>query len=824
MSLRTPYALLPLALLAAAAAAAATARRARAAPPPRSTAISHWRMIGPFRGGRTRAVAGVPGSRTCSTSAPVNGGVWKTDDAGRTWHPIFDEQPTQSIGAIAVAPSDPNIIYVGSGEGLQRPDLSVGDGIYRSDRRRPDLDAPRPARRRSRSPSSRSIRAIRTASSPPCSATLRTQPERGVFRSLDGGATLAAGALQGREHRRLGRRDRSDRSRHRLRRAVGGAARARGRTRTSTRARAAGCSSRPTAARPGSSCTRACRRIWRRSTSPIAPSSPRRCTRRRHHRPGDYCRRPGRPLPLRRWRRELDAHHRRSRVRPAHRRRRPAGAARRSEEPGRASTSPSIVTMKSIDGGKTWTACAARPAAMTTRTCGSTRTIRRIIAARQRPGRGRSRSTAARPGAAGTTSRPRSSTTSASTPTFPYRVCGGQQESGSVVHRQPRQRRLGDDARLASGRRRSSTATSRPIRSTRTWSTAPAATKCPSTTGRTGQVQNVRRSRCAAPTIAPIAPSRSCSRRLDPHVLYYAANTLFRTTRRRPELADRSAPTWRARSRAVPAERRRAASPRAHEKQRGVIYALGTSPQTPTRSGPAPTTGWCGSPRDGGDALADVTPPALTPWSKVTQIEASHFDAATAYVSVSRLRIDDLRPYIYRTRDGGRSWQAIIARAARRCAGQRGARGSRARKGCCSRRPRRRVGVVRRRRRTGSRCSSTCRTPRCATSSIHGDDLIVGDARPLLLDPGRHLAAAAARRHGAARRDAAATRAPPGACGAAPGPTRRFRPTSPSAPTRRRARSSTTTCRGAARLTTLEIARCQRGAGAPLPQRRCRPT
>ena len=62
----------------------------------------------------------------------MNGGVWKTNDYGRTWTPIFDDQPTGSIGAIAVAPSDPNIIYVGSGEGLQRPDLSVGDGIYKS--------------------------------------------------------------------------------------------------------------------------------------------------------------------------------------------------------------------------------------------------------------------------------------------------------------------------------------------------------------------------------------------------------------------------------------------------------------------------------------------------------------------------------------------------------------------------------------------------------------------------------------------------------------------------------------------------------------------
>ncbi|HJZ82155.1 MAG TPA: hypothetical protein VKD91_17475, partial [Pyrinomonadaceae bacterium] len=92
----------------------------------------HWRNIGPFRGGRTRAVAGVPSQPNVFYIAQVNGGVWKTDDYGRTWTPIFDDQPTGSVGCIAVAPSDPNVVYVGSGEGLQRPDLSVGDGIYKS--------------------------------------------------------------------------------------------------------------------------------------------------------------------------------------------------------------------------------------------------------------------------------------------------------------------------------------------------------------------------------------------------------------------------------------------------------------------------------------------------------------------------------------------------------------------------------------------------------------------------------------------------------------------------------------------------------------------
>src|SRR5437588_1111029 len=91
-----------------------------------------WRCLGPFRGGRTVAISGVPHQLNVFYMAAVNGGVWKTTDFGNTWHAIFDDQPTGSVGALAVAPSDPNVIYVGSGEGLQRPDLATGDGVYKS--------------------------------------------------------------------------------------------------------------------------------------------------------------------------------------------------------------------------------------------------------------------------------------------------------------------------------------------------------------------------------------------------------------------------------------------------------------------------------------------------------------------------------------------------------------------------------------------------------------------------------------------------------------------------------------------------------------------
>ncbi len=91
-----------------------------------------WRLIGPFRGGRVVAVAPVPGDSTTFYFGAVNGGIWKTTDAGTVWTPIFDNQPVGSIGAIAVAPSDPKTIYAGTGESDIRSDLSSGNGVYKS--------------------------------------------------------------------------------------------------------------------------------------------------------------------------------------------------------------------------------------------------------------------------------------------------------------------------------------------------------------------------------------------------------------------------------------------------------------------------------------------------------------------------------------------------------------------------------------------------------------------------------------------------------------------------------------------------------------------
>ena len=92
----------------------------------------HWRMLGPFRGGRVAAATGVPGRPNEFYFGAVNGGVWKSIDAGRVWTPVFDSQPVASIGAIAVAPSAPETIYVGSGESTLRDSMGFGNGMYKT--------------------------------------------------------------------------------------------------------------------------------------------------------------------------------------------------------------------------------------------------------------------------------------------------------------------------------------------------------------------------------------------------------------------------------------------------------------------------------------------------------------------------------------------------------------------------------------------------------------------------------------------------------------------------------------------------------------------
>ncbi len=158
--------------------------------PPETYRRLHWRTIGP-EGNRFSAAAGVPGDPLTYYVGAASGGVWKTTDGGVHWTPVFDEEPVQSIGALAVAPSDPNIVWAGTGEGFIRSHISIGQGIYKS------TDAGKTWALMGLEKTGRIPRIVIDPHNPDivlvCALghAYGPQPERGVFRTTDGGKTWA---------------------------------------------------------------------------------------------------------------------------------------------------------------------------------------------------------------------------------------------------------------------------------------------------------------------------------------------------------------------------------------------------------------------------------------------------------------------------------------------------------------------------------------------------------------------------------------------------------------------------------------------------------
>jgi len=615
----------------------------------------HWRMVGPFRGGRTRAVSGVPGSPDTFYVGAVNGGVWKTDDAARTWRPVFDAQPTQSIGAIAVAPSAVSTVYVGTGEGLLRPDLSVGDGMYRSDDgggqwRHCGLDG------------AQQIPEIAVDPHDPerVYAAVLGHPfgpseERGIYRSTDGcrhwtrvlavdAHTGANGVVIDPQHPstvyatfwegRLGPWE----DHNEFNGTSGGVFKS---------------------TDGGEHWQRLGEGLPGNATQinlTLAASLPERLYAMvATTEPGGYTSAHGLGL----YRSDDGGAHFTVVTQDPRPVLRIGGGdhAMLAVDPKNPDVlyAASIVAMKSADGGRTWSHLRGAPGGDD---------YQNIWVS---PDDGNRIALVGDQGALVSVNRGRTWSTWLNQPTaqlyhvgitagFPYRICSGQQESGSVCISS-----RGNDGQITA----------------RDWHPVgvieygyvapdPVDPDLIYGAGRT-EVSRFHISTGRVENVSPITGHDGAIRTdrtepilfspHDPHVLYFAASRLFRT-RDGGDHWDIISPDLARTDPGIPSSVG-SRHPDAAEHQRGVIYSLAPSPTTRGLLWAGTDDGLIWRTDDEGGQWKDVTPTTMTAWSKVTQIDASHFDPLVAYASVSRLRVDDLTPVIYRTRDGGASWQLI---------------------------------------------------------------------------------------------------------------------------------------------------------------------
>ena len=606
-----------------------------------------WRNVGPFRGGRTRAVCGVPSQPNVFYIGVVNGGVWKTTDYGRTWQPLFDQQPTGSIGAVAVAPSDPNIVYVGSGEGLHRPDLSVGDGMYKSTDAgttwthlglRDGQQIPKIAV----DPKNPNRLFVAVAGHP-----YGPNPERGIYRSTDGGQTFEK-ALYKDEN--VGGNDvEIDPSDPKVVYATLWEARE-GPWENGEFSGAGGGIFKST---DGG-------KEWKQLAGGLPTGIVQAyvtISRSNHKRLlAVVATKAGAELY-----RSEDAGATWATVTTDSREKNRIGGGD-LPVPAIDPKNPDViyitstVTWKSTDGGKTWTGFRGAPGGDDYQNIWINPNDPSIIAL------------ASDQGAIISVNGGQTWSSWYNQPTaqlyhvnadnaFPYRLCSGQQESGSVCIAS-----RGNDGEI----------TFRdwhPVGAEEYGYVVPDPVDPDIVVGgkltrydrRTAQAQNILPVPLGSPDFRVIRTEPIAFSPYDTQLMYFAANTLWATSDGGKSWKQVS-PDLTRKTFDIPASVGIYRSePTAQPKQRGVIYALALSMVDPKLMWAGTDDGLIWVTTDSGANWNNVTPPQLSAWQKVSVIEASHTDPKTAYAAVNTLRLDDLHPHIYRTRDGGKSWTEITS-------------------------------------------------------------------------------------------------------------------------------------------------------------------
>ncbi len=609
-----------------------------------------WRCIGPFRGGRTVAISGVPHQPNVYYMAAVNGGVWKTNDFGNTWFPIFDDQPSGSVGALAVAASNADILYAGSGEGLQRPDLAVGDGIYKSS------DAGRTWTHLGLRDAEQ-ITAIVVDPKNPDRVFVAAEghpygpnTERGVFRSMDGGNNFEKVLYK---DENTGAADLvMDPADPQVLYAALWAARV-----APWEVRDGG-----SFVIPGSGLYKSTDggTTWKPLTKvlptgedglarigiAIAPSEPKRVyltLESKNKGAGIY--------------RSDDAGESFTQVNSDHR---IGGRGPGAMGIAVAPDNPDVIyvanttTWKSTDGGKTFFGFKGAPGGDDYQRIWISTENPQVIALSADQGAAIS----VNGGATWSSwyNQPTAQFYDVTTDNrFPYWVYGGQQESGSVATKSrsdygeisfrdwslPGVFEYGrvavdpTDANVVYG-----------AKLTRTRQDIGEVADIAPETLRRGQFRYNR--------TLPLAFSP-----FDQRTLYFGANVLFKTSDQGRSWSIIS-PDLTRESYEMPANLGAfSAGDPEKGKHRGTIYALAPSFKEADTIWAGTDDGLIQLTRDGGKTWKNVTPLQLKPWSKVSIMEASHFDAGTAYAAINSFRLDDLRPHIYRTRDFGTTWQEI---------------------------------------------------------------------------------------------------------------------------------------------------------------------